>query len=196
MNDHGCIMDGWLECRNLLWLCIALALYNTNVCDCCLFCQWKRGQTSLKSSKLIWAARLALAGIGTKSQMHLFNIKMRTSMHKTLHGEQPTWGVWTSHKFALIKVLTTMPSLFTSLMVGFTATPSTAAPTCCNEASLLQFYCSSIAVMRWHQCVSTCYRLQIYKTRCYTWEWNRGVYRPFWQSGHVLWTKTACSLVL
>jgi len=31
--------------------------------------------------------------IGTKSQMHLFNRKMRTSMYQKMHWEQQTWGV-------------------------------------------------------------------------------------------------------
>ena len=52
--------------------------------------------------------------------------------------QQLTCGVWTSHKLALMSVLTTTPSLSTSLMVGFTGTPSTAAPTCQYSASGLR----------------------------------------------------------
>ncbi len=44
--------------------------------------------------------------------------------------ERRAWGVWTSHSSARSSVRTTSPSPRTSLIVGFTRTPSTAAPTC------------------------------------------------------------------
>ena len=46
-----------------------------------------------------------------------------------------TWGVCTSQRPARTRVLMTLPSLSTSLMVGFTAPPSTAAPTCSSGLS-------------------------------------------------------------
>ena len=57
-----------------------------------------------------------------------------------------TCGVCTSVNAARCRVFSTNPLLSTSLMVGFTGTPSTAAPTCMAENS---FGCRTLFILLW-----------------------------------------------